>query len=141
MTNSKKKTGLMHKYNLTKADGRPVDPKGIYFVLKLNSDDPNHRRACIAGARSYASFICNVIPELATDLFALCDDIEKEFDKPVKEADENNLDKIEKQWQSKCEALEKIIEGLKEECPYCKGNLIGNLVAKDDMQKAKEGKR
>jgi hypothetical protein len=32
--------------------------------------------------------------------------------------------------------LRGIIGGLAEECPYCKGNLIGNLVAKDDMQQA-----
>ena len=42
------------KYILTKADGRPVDPEGEYFVLKLNSKDIAHARASSAAARIYA---------------------------------------------------------------------------------------
>lgn len=49
--------GLKHKYNLTKADGRPVDPEGIYFILKLNSKDKAHKEACQAAALEYAERI------------------------------------------------------------------------------------
>ena len=32
------KGGWRRKYHITKADGRPVDPKAIYFVLRLDED-------------------------------------------------------------------------------------------------------
>ena len=35
--------GLKHKYNITKSNGNPVDAKGVYFVLKLNSKDEAHK--------------------------------------------------------------------------------------------------
>jgi len=36
--------GWKRKYHLTKADGSPVDPQAIYFVLRLD-EDPCARRA------------------------------------------------------------------------------------------------
>lgn len=67
--------GLKVKYHLTKADGRPVDESGIYFVLKLNSDDGAHRDACIAGAMAYAKVIRDYLPKLADDLERQCREI------------------------------------------------------------------
>ena len=60
--------GLMHKYNLTKADGTEVDPDGRYFVLKLDSKDAAHRQASQEAALVYAENIQETIPELAEDL-------------------------------------------------------------------------
>ena len=68
-------SGLKHKYNLTKADGSPVDPDGIYFVLKLNSKDPAHREASQRAALVYANRIQETIPELAEDLRNLLGDM------------------------------------------------------------------
>ena len=63
--------GLKHKYNLTKADGREVDPDGIYFILKLNSKNAAHRNASQEAALMYADFIKEAIPPLAQDLKTL----------------------------------------------------------------------
>ena len=30
--------GYYNKYNVTKKDGTPVDPKAVYFVLRLDTD-------------------------------------------------------------------------------------------------------
>ena len=68
--------GLKMKYLLSKADGRPVDPQGIYFVLKLNSDDRAHGLACRRAARCYALNIAESLPKLAADLDRQCDEIE-----------------------------------------------------------------
>ena len=64
-------SGLKHKYNLTKADGRPVDPEGVYFVLKLNSKDKEHAKASREAALTYAAYVGGTMPELATDLRGL----------------------------------------------------------------------
>ena len=58
--------GLKRKYNITKADGSEV--KGRYFVLKLDSKDEAHRKACQAAALMYAEMIQDHIPDLAHDL-------------------------------------------------------------------------
>ena len=68
--------GLRLKYQLAKADGKPVDPDGVYFVLKLNSKDKAHGRACRAGARAYAAEIRETLPLLAADLEGLCSAID-----------------------------------------------------------------
>ena len=65
-------SGFKNKYRLTKANGRPVDYQGIYFVLKLNSDNEVHSKASIAAARAYAEEIKKDIPQLAEDLKKLC---------------------------------------------------------------------
>lgn len=67
--------GLKIKYHITKADGTPVDEQGVYFVLKLNSDNNAHASACIAGARAYAEAIKDTLPRLAEDLLWKCKEI------------------------------------------------------------------
>lgn len=59
--------GLKHKYNITKADGRPC--QGRYFVLKLDSKDPDHANASKRAARCYADAIRHILPDLAEDLW------------------------------------------------------------------------
>ena len=60
--------GLAHRYHLEKADGREVDPDGVYFVLKLNSSHEDHSYASQEAALTYAMCIRNTRPELADDL-------------------------------------------------------------------------
>ena len=54
--------GLHQRYNVSKADGSPVDPDAVYFVLRLdrNGDDGIHREACREAARAYASYVDSV---------------------------------------------------------------------------------
>lgn len=55
--------GLYGKYIIQKADGEPVDPKAVYFTLRLDTD-PHAREAVRAYIRS-----CKAEqPELARDL-------------------------------------------------------------------------
>ena len=53
-------SSLYHKYNITKADGSPVDPDARYFILRIDTD-PAAREVLL----SYAKAI-----ELENPLFA-----------------------------------------------------------------------
>ena len=55
--------GLYGKYKIEKADGSPVDPKAVYFTLRLDTD--RHARAAI---RAYVVSCREEQPELAMDL-------------------------------------------------------------------------
>lgn len=62
-------TGLFRKYTITKADGSPVHPEFLGFVLRLDQHaEPNHRAACLAALATYADAIEPHIPDLARDL-------------------------------------------------------------------------
>ncbi len=65
--------GLFAKYHLTKADGRPVDADGIYFVLKLNSSDPVHAQASRLAVKMYANTVAQNprLRKLSEDLWKL----------------------------------------------------------------------
>lgn len=58
--------GLNRKYDITKADGRPVS--GRYFVLKVDSKDAEHAAACREALKAYAQRIRVHLPELAGDI-------------------------------------------------------------------------
>lgn len=62
--------GLHGRYQITKADGTPVDEGAEYFVLRLDSggSDPAHIAACRKAAMSYADEIEAHLPQLAADL-------------------------------------------------------------------------
>ena len=60
--------GLKKKYAVVHANGKPADPNGMYFAIKLNSDKPEHARAAQAAALVYAEFVAEECPELAADL-------------------------------------------------------------------------
>lgn len=49
--------GLHYRYAIAKADGSPCDPRGIYFVLRLDSygGDQDHIEACRTAAMAYAA--------------------------------------------------------------------------------------
>jgi len=55
--------GLYGKYRIEKGDGSPVDPKAVYFTLRLDTDA--HARAAI---RAYIESCRDAQPELARDL-------------------------------------------------------------------------
>jgi hypothetical protein len=56
-------SGLFDKYQVTHADGRPVDPNARYFVLRLDTDQPARAAAAI-----YADAVEESKPDLAADL-------------------------------------------------------------------------
>ena len=60
---SEQQKGLYGKYVVQKADGSPIDPDAIYFVLRLDTD-PAARFAMIA----YADFVKRANPTLATQI-------------------------------------------------------------------------
>lgn len=68
--NMHKHVGLIGKYHITKADGRPVDPGAEYFVLRLDDGggDPVHVAACRHAVITYACHIAGHLPRLADDL-------------------------------------------------------------------------
>lgn len=49
--------GLHQRYIVTHADDTKDDPEALYFVLKLNSKDPVHKRACRKAAWAYVDEI------------------------------------------------------------------------------------
>ncbi len=55
--------GLYGKYKIEKADGSPLDPKALYFTLRLDTDP--FARAAI---RAYIEACREEQPELARDL-------------------------------------------------------------------------
>jgi len=55
--------GLYIKYHVEKADGTPVDPEAVYFVLRIDTD-----RDARSALWFYAERIAETAPELADDL-------------------------------------------------------------------------
>lgn len=74
--------GLYDKYHLTHADGAPVDPEGVYFVLKLNAKDKVMARAACKAARCFALHVIAGNPTLGAEL-------DKLARKHLKAAEEN----------------------------------------------------
>lgn len=63
------KIGLIHKYNVTKANGTPTDPGAYYFVLRIdNGGEFEHVQACRKALQVYADNIRKTLPLLAEDL-------------------------------------------------------------------------
>jgi hypothetical protein len=59
--------GLYQKYVVTKADGLPVDPNAVYFVLRLDTKD-FYGYASRNAIRLYAKLIKRINPQLASDI-------------------------------------------------------------------------
>ena len=51
--------GFHARYKITKADGSPVDPRALYFVLRLDphGSDMVHLAACRAAAKTYCAAV------------------------------------------------------------------------------------
>lgn len=64
--------GLHQRYIVEKANGKPVDPSAIYFVLRLDNggSDHKHIKACREAAKAYITALRqqNHLPDLADDL-------------------------------------------------------------------------
>lgn len=68
-----KAAGIKHKYNITRADGSPVDPQGMYFVLRLDYHegcDTRHISACRRAAEAYAIHATDNLPKLSEELLS-----------------------------------------------------------------------
>ena len=52
-TKEENPNGLHQRYIVTHSEDMPDDPDALYFVLKLNSKDPVHCRACRLAAWQY----------------------------------------------------------------------------------------
>lgn len=63
-------TGLYDKYRIEKADGSPVDPDGVYFVLRLDGDS-DYASASRLALATYSCSIGTTNRKLADDLFNL----------------------------------------------------------------------
>ena len=63
--------GLYKKYNISKMDGSPVDPKAEYFLLRLDchSNNPVFVAACRKAVLLLADEIADFMPELSKDLY------------------------------------------------------------------------
>lgn len=75
--------GLHGRYKTEHVDGRPIDPRATYFVLRLDSfgDDELHAEACRFAAKGYAQYIFarapNSLEQVAKDLMEIVRDIER----------------------------------------------------------------
>ena len=65
------KKGLYGKYEIRKTDGSAVDPKALYFTLRLDTDP--YARAAI---RAYIESCRREQPELAHDLERVMEQLE-----------------------------------------------------------------
>lgn len=68
--------GLYGKYRIEKADGSPVDPRAVYFTMRLDTD--RHARAAI---RAYIESCQEDEPDLARDLERVLGKIEGDVGK------------------------------------------------------------
>lgn len=68
-TKEQNPNGLHAKYQISKANGDPVDPKAEYFILRLDENSP-HSVACRQALAAYADAIEATLPDLASDLRA-----------------------------------------------------------------------
>lgn len=66
------KKGLYGKYKIEKADGSAVDPRAVYFTLRIDTD--RHARAAI---RAYIESCREEQPELARDLRRVLAEVER----------------------------------------------------------------
>lgn len=68
-----KNKGLISKYIIQKANGKPLDTRAKYFVLRYDNfgSDPIHLKACQKALKTYANEIKDHLPLLAKDLFSL----------------------------------------------------------------------
>ena len=64
--------GLHQQYVLTRADGKPLDERAEFFVLRLDEfgHNPVHIEACRKAILAYADAIVATKPELAKDLYS-----------------------------------------------------------------------
>ena len=74
--------GFHSRYIVSKANGEPVDPDAIYFVLRVDSggDDPLHISACQSALSTYAEIAMRTkhLKQLGEDLWSMLNELETE---------------------------------------------------------------
>lgn len=65
---SDRERGYYEKYNLSKKDGSPMDPKANYFVLRFDKNDA-WGEACREAMKTLAVRVEDTYPELALDIY------------------------------------------------------------------------
>lgn len=67
--------GFHRRYNITKADGTPCDPRAVYLVLRLDNygDDKEHIEACRLAAKKYVQEAPPHMRQMAKELAAMLD--------------------------------------------------------------------
>jgi len=75
---TERQDGLYQKYNISKTNDEPIDPKAFYFPLRLDKD-PHARKA----ARTYANCVVADNRTLARELHDLLDGIEHDLVKQI----------------------------------------------------------
>ena len=70
MNEQLKKMGLFGKYEIRKANGKPIDSRAKYFVMRYDNfgSDPIHLQACRDVLLKYADKIKDHLPLLSKDL-------------------------------------------------------------------------
>lgn len=63
--------GFHSKYNISKLNGKPLDPRAEFFILRLDehSSDQVHILACRNAVLAYADSIAATKPAMALDLY------------------------------------------------------------------------
>lgn len=72
-----KKHGLLPRYQITKSNGKPIDSKAMYFVLRYDNDgsDQTHIKACQKALAVYAEEIKGHLPALSKELKKILKDL------------------------------------------------------------------
>lgn len=63
--------GLHQKYILQRTDGKPIDERAEFFILRLDEfgKNPDHINNCRKAILAYADTVASTKPELAKDLY------------------------------------------------------------------------
>ena len=74
--------GFHSRYIVSKANGEPVDPDAIYFVLRVDNggDDPMHLCACRSALRAYAEIAMRTghLKQLGEELWSMLNELDTE---------------------------------------------------------------
>jgi len=72
--------GLYNRYTVTKTDGTPIDPKAVYFVLRLDGHghDREHIQACREAALKWCDLAPSHLNQVAADLDQLICQLQRE---------------------------------------------------------------
>lgn len=97
--------GWYEKYIITKANGNPVDPDAVYFVLRIDKDP-----AARAALRKYAEKTAN--EALAKDCIVMVENNETPEETRIAEI-EGNQKAIQNTIKKKLDTLESILEAKK----------------------------
>jgi hypothetical protein len=72
--------GLYDRYVVTKTDGTPIDPRAVYFVLRLDGHghDREHIESCRRAAKNWCYGAPAHLRQVAVDLFEKIEQLQKE---------------------------------------------------------------